>query len=145
MSALHIKTCLFDEEKEVIRHIRDRVFAVEQGIDPKLDWDGKDGQAVHLLAFFQQLPVAVARMREVSSGDSVKLERLAVLSDYRRQGIGSELVYTAIAYGKEQGYQHIVLNAQIQTVDFYRKIGFESIGSPFQEAGIAHLKMQIAL
>ncbi len=130
------------DEAESIRRIRDRVFAQEQGIDPVLDWDGKDDQAVHLLAFQDQQAIAVARLREVEPSPTVKLERLAVLPEYRCQGIGSELVYTAIAYSHQQGYTKIVLNAQTQTIPFYQHLGFETVGDRFQEANILHIKMQ---
>ena len=110
MGLTHIKACLLDEESQAIRLIRDRVFAQEQGIDPSLDWDGKDTQSVHLLAFAEQTPVAVLRLREIDNAAQVKLERLAVLADFRCQGIGSELVYTAIAYAKEQGYSSIAID-----------------------------------
>ena len=56
------------EEVETIRTIRDRVFAEEQGIDPALDWDGKDNACVHLLAYLDQKAIAVARLREVRVG-----------------------------------------------------------------------------
>lgn len=130
------------EEAEVIRTIRDRVFAEEQGIDPALDWDGKDDQSVHLIAHYDHQPIAVARLREVEPHPTVKLERLAVLLDYRCQGIGSELVYTAIAYSKDQGYQYMALHAQIQTTQFYQKLGFEIVGHQFEEAGIQHIQMR---
>lgn len=141
MSSLHIKSCLFIEESGTIARIRDRVFAEEQGIDPALDWDGKDDQSVHLLAYENQQAVGVLRLREVPPEFSLKLERLAILKPFRHRGIGSELVYTAIAYAQEQGYQQISLNAQIQTLEFYEKLGFEKAGDRFMEAGIPHIPM----
>ena len=143
MGLSHIKACLFDEEPDAIREIRDRVFALEQGIDPALDWDGKDSQCVHFLAYCEQQAVAVLRLREIEQHDTphLKLERLAVLADQRRQGIGSELVSTAIAYAKEQGYRSMILNAQIQSLPFYQSLGFQSEGDRFEEAGIPHIKM----
>lgn len=140
--SLHVKVVLFMDESDAIRMIRDRVFAQEQGIDPMLDWDGKDNQSVHLLAYLDQAPVGVTRLREMSPEPILKLERLAILKRYRHQGLGSELVYTAIAYAREQGYQQMSLNAQIQTVGFYQRLGFQSIGDSFEEAGIPHLKMR---
>ena len=145
MGLTQIKSCLFDDEVQAIREIRDRVFGQEQGIDPAVDWDGQDPQALHFLAYEQQTPLAVLRLREVGPQPQLKLERLAVLPNYRRQGIGSELVHTAIAYGKAQGYAALILNAQIQSLPFYEALGFQSQGNPFEEAGIAHIKMHLTL
>ena len=130
------------DELESIQRIRDRVFAQEQGIDPALDWDGKDNQAVHLLAFQDQQAIAVARLREVEPSPTVKLERLAVLPEYRCRGIGSELVCTAIAYSEQQSYLQMVLNAQLQAIAFYQRLGFETVGDRFKEADISHIKMK---
>ncbi|MGB8698606.1 MAG: GNAT family N-acetyltransferase [Thermosynechococcaceae cyanobacterium] len=142
---LHIKTCLFADEIPAIRRIRETVFQDEQGIDPQLEWDGLDEQSIHLVAQIGDDRAGVARLREIEDGATLKLERLAVLADYRHQGIGSELVHTAIAYSREQGYRQMIIHAQSTTVRFYEHLGFTAMGDPFDEAGIAHLKMKRAL
>jgi predicted GNAT family N-acyltransferase len=140
--ALHIKTCLFVDEYLTISSTRETVFQAEQGIAPALDWDGRDNTAIHLLAKLGEIAVGVARLREVETGITLKLERLAVLPIYRHQGVGSEIVHTAIAYGKIQGYQQMVMHAQAPTVAFYQNLGFQAVGEPFVEADIAHLRME---
>ncbi|NJN23918.1 MAG: GNAT family N-acetyltransferase [Acaryochloridaceae cyanobacterium RL_2_7] len=126
---------MFDEEARTVRMIRDRVFAQEQGIDPALDWDGKDSQSVHVLAFAEQVPVAVLRLRETEDSTQVKLERLAVLADFRRQGIGSELVLNAIAYAKDQGYTTMILNAQVKSLPFMSPWDFSVRAIALQKQG----------
>jgi predicted GNAT family N-acyltransferase len=140
MNTLHIKTCLFTSESQAIRSIRVQVFQEEQGISPELEWDGLDDQAIHLVAQLGEELIAVARLREIHPS-TVKLERLAVLPDHRHQGIGSEMVQTAIAYSKDQGYQKMILHAQSPTVGLYESLGFVGLGEPFMEANIEHLKM----
>jgi predicted GNAT family N-acyltransferase len=140
---LHIKTCLFESESGVAIHrIRTAVFQKEQGIEPVLDWDGLDQKSIHLLAMVGSKSAGCARLREIAGSPSLKLERLAVLPDYRRQGIGGEIVQTAIAYSQSQGYTTLLLHAQMPTVEFYRQLGFTAVGEPFKEAGIMHLKME---
>lgn len=140
---LHIKTCLFEDESEAIRNIREAVFQQEQGINPELDWDGLDQTSIHLVAKVGGQSVGVARLREMAGcPTSLKLERLAVLEAYRQRGIGREIVHTAIAYSQEQNYTKIALHAQMSTVRFYEQLKFIAIGEPFQEAGIMHLKME---
>jgi predicted GNAT family N-acyltransferase len=138
---LHIKTCLFENESVAIRKIRTTVFQEEQGIDPALEWDGLDQKSVHLIATVRGDRVGVARLREIPGSSHLKLERLAVLPTYRRQGIGGEIVQTAIAYSQTQGYAKIALHAQMPAVVFYEQLGFTSVGNPFEEAEIMHLKM----
>jgi predicted GNAT family N-acyltransferase len=140
--ALSIKTCLFTDEHQAIRRIRETVFQVEQGISSELEWDGLDEQCVHLVAKLGDEYAGVGRLREIEAAKTLKLERLAVLADYRQQGIGSEIVYTAIAYGQGQGYRQMTIHAQVSAIEFYEHLGFEKVGKPFYEAGIEHLKMK---
>jgi predicted GNAT family N-acyltransferase len=142
---LHIKTCLFEDESNTIRSIREAVFQIEQGIDSELEWDGLDQAAVHLVATIQGESAGVARLREIPGSPILKLERLAVLPAYRHQGIGGEMVHTAIAYSQTQGYAQIALHAQMRSVEFYKRLGFNPVGDPFDEAGILHLKMEQSL
>lgn len=140
---LHIKTCLFESESGAIIHrIRTAVFQIEQGIDPSLDWDGLDLQSIHLLATVGGEGAGCARLREYSDSSTLKLERLAVLKSYRHQGIGREIVHTAIAYSQSQGYATLILHAQLPTVEFYKQLGFRAVGEPFEEAAILHIKME---
>ncbi|HEY9825167.1 MAG TPA: GNAT family N-acetyltransferase [Stenomitos sp.] len=141
---LHIKTCLFSEAHTTIQQIRESVFQQEQGIDASLEWDGLDNACIHLVAQLGSDPAGVARLREVEPS-TLKLERLAVLPQYRKHGIGSEMVHTAIAYGHDQGYRQMVIHSQARLESFYQHLGFQSIGKPFEEAGIVHLKMQRSL
>jgi predicted GNAT family N-acyltransferase len=143
-SELSIKICLFTHESQAIRSIRETVFQEEQGISPELEWDGLDEQCLHLVAKLGSKSVGVGRLRELTA-DILKLERLAVLASYRQQGVGSEMVYTAIAYSKEQGYSQMTLNAQASIAEFYERLGFTKIGKPFTEACIEHIKMEQSL
>ncbi len=144
-SALLIKTCLLADESQAIHRIREIVFQNEQGIASELEWDGLDEQSIHLVAKLGNEYAGVGRLRETKAAKTLKLERLAVLADYRRQGIGSELVYTAIAYSKAQGYQDMIIHAQVSKIEFYERIGFERIGEIFYEAALEHLKMTLDL
>jgi predicted GNAT family N-acyltransferase len=143
---LHIKTCLFESESgAVIHRIRTAVFQLEQGIDPSLDWDGLDLKSIHLLATVGGEGAGCARLREYADASALKLERLAVLKAYRHQGIGREIVHTAIAYSQSQEYATLILHAQLPTVEFYKRLGFMAVGNPFEEAAIMHLKMEKTL
>jgi predicted GNAT family N-acyltransferase len=141
---LLIKICLFTDESKTIRSIRETVFQDEQGISSELEWDGLDEQCLHLIAKLGSESVGVGRLRELTV-ERLKLERLAVLANYRQQGVGSEMVHTAIAYSKEQGYQQMMIHAQASIAEFYEHLGFAKIGKPFTEAGIEHIKMERSL
>nr|MDJ0601371.1 GNAT family N-acetyltransferase [Crocosphaera sp.] len=85
--------------------------------------------------------VGTARIRYIDK-NTAKIERLAVLSQARGQGIGTALMEAAIAFIKEQkNYQKIVIHAQVYIQSLYEKLGFKPIGDRFTEAEIVHIKM----
>jgi predicted GNAT family N-acyltransferase len=119
--------------------IRKIVFLEEQKADPEVELDHEEECRYYLLVIDNQ-PVATARWRETKEG--IKLERFAILEDYRKLGYGSflldEVMADVIGLGKK-----IYLHAQVQVVDFYRRKGFIPGGKSFSEAGILHFKMSL--
>jgi len=116
------------------------VFQEEQGIDPELEFDGLDHAATHLLAYVDGHPVGTARMRSIGK-KTIKIERLAVLPEARRKGIGKQLTQKALDFAKEHHYQTAILNSQVYIKSLYEKLGFRQVGEVFDEAGIPHIKM----
>ena len=60
----------------------------------------------------------------------------------RGRGVGSALLRALIAIAEERGMREVVLNAQLQAMEFYRRHGFVAEGEPFLDAGIAHQRMR---
>ncbi|ELS03742.1 putative acyltransferase [Xenococcus sp. PCC 7305] len=123
-----------------IKAIRTTVFQKEQGIAAELEFDGLDSIAIHLLAYIDANPVGTARMRDIGK-QTLKLERLAVLPEARRKGIGKQLTQKALDFAQENNYQAVSLNSQLYVKNLYEKLGFQSVGDIFDEAGIPHIKM----
>ena len=144
MDSLQIVTCSYQARTAAIVKIRKRVFQEEQNISADLEFDGFDADAVHLLAYLENRAVATARIREIDT-DTAKLERLAVLPEYRKQGIGTRLTKTAIATIARQGKSQVIIHAQAYIAPLYQQLGFKEIGDRFSEAGIAHVKMILPL
>jgi predicted GNAT family N-acyltransferase len=67
--------------------------------------------------------------------------RVAVLSDWRGQGVGAALLERLIALARERGDERVLLNAQTRRCRSTPVIGFAPTGDEFFEAGIAHWKM----
>tara|TARA_B100001971_G_scaffold215182_1_gene259138 strand:- start:84176 stop:84616 length:441 start_codon:yes stop_codon:yes gene_type:complete len=119
--------------------IRKNVFIIEQGVPKDLELDEYDKSAMHVLALYDSKAVGCARVREFS--DYYKVERVAVLREFRGKGIAREImlfIENDIVCKKKD----IVLNAQASVIDFYTKLGYVGEGKRFMEAGIEHLKMK---
>ena len=117
--------------------IRRIVFVIEQECPPELEYENEE-ICQHYLAFKDELPVATARWRETENG--IKLERFAVLEEFRHQGIALAMVNRLLEDVKAFN-KTIYLHAQVTAMPLYIQAGFISTGPQFEEAGIQHYKM----
>lgn len=116
--------------------IRIAVFVDEQGVPANLEYEF-EADCEHYLAMVKNKAVGTARYRKTKTG--IKLERFAVLKDFRKMGVGSDLV-RALLFSLN-GMKNIYLHAQVQVVNFYSEFGFVAVGDRFEEAGIEHFVM----
>lgn len=124
--------------EDALRYIRQTVFIDEQQVPEELEWDGLDPDCIHVLVQnSNKAPVATARM--TLDGH---IGRMAVLANYRRQGIGSAMFCLLLDHARKLGLQKVRLNAQLSVKYFYEKQGLHSLGDEFQDAGIPHIRME---
>ncbi|MEA2352558.1 MAG: hypothetical protein QOG41_298 [Thermoleophilaceae bacterium] len=123
--------------------LRDRVFCGEQGVSQAAERDGRDGEALHLVAVDGARVVGTCRL--VFGDDSAFLGRLAVEADRRRHGIAAALLREAAASARAAGVERIGLHAQFDVRELYSAAGYEERGEPFVEEGIDHVTMEKAL
>jgi predicted GNAT family N-acyltransferase len=126
--------------------IRYAVFIEEQGIPAELEIDAYDPVAEHALAFMDGQCVATARIYlDEQDPSKAKIGRMAVLKDFRGQGIGTALLGEAIRVGMMQGASVFELHAQQSATSFYAKLQFKPDGAIFDEVGISHQCMRLVL
>ena len=70
---------------------------------------------------------------------------MAVLAPYRREGIGTRIISWLKEDLRSRDVRHVVLHAQWDVLEFYRRCGFTGRGEAFMEAGIKHLEMDLTL
>lgn len=121
--------------------VRRQVFVEEQGIPEDLVFDGSEGKAMHMVVKDGQSVIGTARVR-FQEAKQAKLERMAVLRPFRGMGIGKRIMSFLIEELKSKEIEKVVLHAQYEVIEFYKARGFNTLGLPFWEAGIKHLKME---
>jgi len=127
---------------ELAMQIRKEVFVKEQKVPEADEIDQFESIATHFLAFYQDTPAGAARWRKTEKG--IKLERFAVLKEFRSKGVGAKLVASVlqdIRQSPENQQLLFYLNAQVSAVQFYQKFGFQQVGEKFDECGIEHYVM----
>ena len=140
MSEIEIAETGDAAELEAAFAIRRAVFRDEQGVPEDLEIDGHDDACRHYLVRRGGTPVATARVRPIGPGEA-KIERVAVVAPLRGAGIGTRLMRRILDDLADAGTATAVLHAQRTSQRFYADLGFAVQGEPFDEAGIAHVKM----
>ena len=140
---------------EICRMIRLEVFIEGQAIAREEEFDGLDAEALHFIAFeggsldvdsiharhdrLSSAALGTARMRIVEG--AAKAERMAVRERARRRGVGRALLQAIESAAREMEQPFVWLNAQIQAIPFYEKLGYRVEGGVFVEAEIDHRRM----
>ena len=123
--------------------IRERVFIQEQQVPQEIDQDGKDGESAHVLLWHEDKPIGTLRYRITEEG--VKMERIAILKEYRGRHLGRLLIREGLrAIRMNELHQNIYIHAQEHAGPFYTALGFRETGERTVEAGIAHITMRIS-
>jgi len=141
---LHLKTTAkfsirlaeWPADLEILRSLRQEVFIREQSVPAELEWDGLDAQSRHTLAIADGIPIGTGRL--LPDGH---IGRMAVLREWRGQGVGSALLASLMDIARELGMRRVLLNAQVHALSFYQRHGFEAEGEEFLDAGIPHRRM----
>jgi predicted GNAT family N-acyltransferase len=121
--------------------IRRRVFIEEQNVPEEIELDADDEHAFHALAILDGVAIGCGRMLEHGHNE-VKIGRMAVLREFRKTGVGAHILRFLIDRARARGLRKAILHAQLTAEGFYLKEGFNPVGGVFDEAGIAHRKME---
>lgn len=121
--------------------LRRVVFIEEQDVSEAEEMDGLDGDAIHILASEDGVPMGTARV--FVEGDEAKIGRVCVSQAARGTGLGAALMEWTIAHLEEaHGVTQTKLGAQVYVIPFYEKLGYRAYGPVFDDAGIPHQMME---
>ena len=131
------------EDMANVLEIRRVVFIVGQDVPEDLERDGRDDEAIHLVAFHDGKAVGTARL--LVEGDTAKIGRVSVLEELRHQGHGTALMQFALDELRRESVAVAKLASQTHAIGFYEALGFEAYGPEFMDAGIPHRDMSLTL
>ena len=129
---------------DLSHQVREEVFQKGQGIAREIDFDENDNDCIQIVAMEDKEPIGTVRLRKIEENVS-KVERLAVLVDFRKNGVGKEIMLEAVKIAKSENIKKLVLNSQMSAKVFYDKLGFIPEGEVFEEVGIPHIKMSLTI
>ena len=144
MSNIHLLKLNFNDNNfSIIRNVRKNVFADELGISEYKLFDEFDETCDHFILFDGKN--AVGSVRFMLYEKTIKLERMAILQEYRKNSYGKNSILQLREFYNSLGYTQIFLDSIYSVRGFYKKCGFLEQGKIFQRVGIKHVRMSLSL
>jgi ElaA protein len=144
-AAVRLRWALGAHDREGAIALREQVFCREQGVPRDEELDGRDGEALHLVALEPVSDGVIATLRLLRDGTCAKVGRVAVQRDWRRLGIAARMLQLALTKARQLGATEARLAAQLEAKGLYEQAGFVVQSDQFMEAGIPHVWMGLQL
>ncbi len=131
------------DEVYSIAKLRTDVFLVEQKVD-ETELDGRDREPTTVHYFVQDAAGTAAYCRTLEDAQPAHLDarhsvgRVVVRADRRGEGLAQVVIERALA---DLAGHAVLIRAQEYIVPLYAKLGFETFGEGYVEAGIPHVSM----
>lgn len=127
----------WERAQPVAGPLRFAIFVGEQNVPSGIELDDQDEKCLHAVAYdVDDKPIGTGRL--LPDGH---IGRMAVVKDWRRRGIGAEIMAALMAEARKRGHKEVIVSAQLQAAEFYRELGFVAEGKVYPDAGILHQKM----
>ncbi|HEX6698861.1 MAG TPA: GNAT family N-acetyltransferase [Solirubrobacteraceae bacterium] len=136
---IDVRPARHQSEIDAALALRYDVFCIEQGVSLEEERDGRDDEALHLVAVDGDEVVATCRL--LTEGPEIKLGRMAVAPSHRGRRLAAALLVEADARARELGARRIVLASQLSAQAVYERAGYAPYGDVFLDAGIDHVMM----
>ena len=105
-------------------YVRIQAMARKHHIPLRVEFDEHDTlETMYIVAVDDYLPVATCRLYPIDDS-SMMLGRIVVLPEYRRQGVGTQVVRAAEEWARQLGYATAVVESRENKTHFYETMGY---------------------
>jgi predicted GNAT family N-acyltransferase len=129
-----------NEELDQLYELRNEVLRKPLGMNLYDEDFSKEKEWIKIGAFENEILIGCLMLSEINQ-NTIKLRQMAVNKYYQAIGIGRQIVKFAENWCLQNNILCIELNARVEAIVFYKKLGFNTVGDYFEEVGIQHLKM----
>ena len=126
-----------------IKELRKTVFHDELNIPESCLFDEYDVTCDQFLIKNDEITVGALRLRK--ENNAIKLERMAILSKFRKMSFGIKAINEVKKHCITKSESKIFLDSIYDIRDFYKKCGFTEIGDIFERVGIRHIRMEMSI
>ena len=105
-------------------YVRIQAMARKHHIPLRVEFDEHDTpETMYIVAVDDYLPVPPCRLYPIDDS-SMMLGRIVVLPEYRRQGVGTQVVRAAEEWARQLGYATAVVESRENKTHFYETMGY---------------------
>lgn len=98
--------------------------------------EGDSEESLYVLVLDDIYPVAACRIHVSDNEETAKIERVSVLSEYRKKGVGRLLIEEAENWIRESGVKKICITSRDEAVGFYEALGYKADYNRQTDTGI---------
>lgn len=133
----------YDSLCEDARKIREEVFVREQGFEN--EFDELENTAIHLVLYEGEQAAATGRLVKLSEEGCFLAGRIAVLPQYRKLHLGSQILELLECKAKSLGGKKMEVSAQCRVQAFYERNGYQAGGPVYLDEFCQHIHMEKVL
>lgn len=100
------------------------------------EFDTDTADTPYILVRDGVLPVGTCRIHFLPEEGIAKIERVCVIEEYRKKGVGRLAITAAEDWIREEGYKKIVITSRDEAVGFYEALGYTADFTKTEKGGI---------
>lgn len=129
------------EEMVLLRH---KILREPLGLHFTQEQLSAEHDSLHLGAYVNN-DLAGCLILKAMDDDRLKMRQVCVVEKFQKHGIGRRMCYFCEEYARGEGYSTLYCHARKTAAPFYDKLGYVVVGDEFEEVGLAHFLMELAL
>jgi predicted GNAT family N-acyltransferase len=104
--------------------------------------DSIEDESFHLMGIDEEKNVIASGRVHFNSENEAQIRYMAVDKNFKRKGVGTEIVKELENYALSMGIVSMILNARENAISFYLSLGYEEVGPYQSDTGIPHKTMK---
>jgi predicted GNAT family N-acyltransferase len=128
--------------------LRYTLFFKDYGLDKSITADDLEGVSIHVVLSDGDKLIAYGRLSPLPIDEvSYRISQIVVEPDHQRNGYALIVLRELIRLATQRGGQTLVLNAQLEVIQLYKKLGFKEDGEIYvvKLTGVKHQRMVLAV
>jgi predicted GNAT family N-acyltransferase len=123
----------WEQAAPLLKSVREQVSVCELRTPPKIEFDNKDKEAVHILVCDDQTKEPIATGRMLPNGE---ISRISVLRPYRCLDLTKRVMADLLDAAVDLELDSVFMYSRLDSVDFYASYHFTAVGAVFMKSGI---------